>query len=274
MEECSFDLQEFSEDETKAQRIKYALEFLLKQDEQHLTRIFKDLKEIPYPKHNSKSKGKGACENSSDSEKINTVLLPTIAVFLKFYELLGDDIENIKKGLLPVEKRRHIYKEIIKFVDLEMRMVPYYEIGCITEILFNNDENRDGILELLKLKGKASKGKQIREKVWNAGWDTFFIKILNFSNSRYIQGETVNNWKVHNPILITKDKDLYKVGNEMIHGGTAGIKYSDEDHEFIEDMMWGLQEVNKEAREKFMKEANFMEHFKNIVKKLEMKLNL
>ena len=38
-------------------------------------------------------------------------------------------------------------------------------------------------------------------------------------------GELLNSWMYINPILITKDKNLYKIGNEMIMGGGALIKY-------------------------------------------------
>ena len=106
--ECSWDFQEFSEDETKAQRIRYALKFLLQHDEEHLKRIFKDLKETSCPKHNSTPKAKRVCGALSDNAAINKMILPTIAVLLKFYQLLGDDTQNISKGLLPVEKRRNI----------------------------------------------------------------------------------------------------------------------------------------------------------------------
>ena len=287
--ECSWNFQEFNQDDTKAERIKYALDLLLEYDEEHLKRVFRDLEETTCPQHNPISKGKRVCGNLNDNAEINYMMLPTIAVFLKFYQLLEGNVERIKEGLLAVQERRNIYKEVIKFVDLEMHFVPAYEVWCITEILFNNDENRDKILELLKLKGKASKGKQIREKVWNAGWDIFFMRILSESTLRYIRGEMLDNWSVHNPILVTKDKNLYEIGNESMTGGGAGIKYingemevgldlefpniSDEDYEFIEDMMWGVEQ-NKELRLKFMKEANFVEHFKGIVKKLEIELNL
>ncbi len=285
--EYAWDFQEYSQDETKAQKINYALDLLLKHDEEHLKRIFGELKETSYSKHKVKSKEKHDDKNLSSNPEVNQEILPTIAVLLKFYGLLGDDIDNIKKGLLPVDKRRNIYKEIIKFVDIEMHIIPEYELWCITEILFNKDKNRDNILELLKLKGKSLTGKKKREKVWNAGWDIFFIKMLNYSASRYMGEEILDNWDIKNPVLITMDKNLYRIGNEMINGGEKKPKHingkteevcglhfpniSDEDYEFIEDMMWLLHNVNKEERHKFMKKTNLEDHCKEIVKGLDTK---
>lgn len=260
--EATWDFQGFSQDEVKVSRIKYALNYLLEYDENHIKRIFNDVEKTVCPEHSIVSNGKRVFGDLADNSEINYLMLPTITVFLKFYKLLGGNTNHIKEGLLECEERRKIYTELVKFIDREMHFLPVYELWCITQVLFNDDENREKILELLKFKGKDSKISGIRNKVWNAGWDIFFMRILSESTRMYISGETLKSWNAYNPVLITRDKNLYEVGLESMCGGGAGIRFidgqeevgldfefptiSDEDYEFISDMIWGLDQTKRE----------------------------
>ncbi|MCC5910860.1 MAG: hypothetical protein JJT76_10530 [Clostridiaceae bacterium] len=128
----------------------------------------------------------------------NISIITTMSVLIKIYELFL--IYDIEKDC------ESIYNDICIFMSDEIGVFGAYELLLIQHLLFSNDQQKKNeIRRLLKLNNK----KDIKKNLWNSSWDILFMRIITAVSVNSVRGDSIND--IHNPILVTCDKDLYKL---------------------------------------------------------------
>lgn len=270
IQELSWDFEKSEIDETKLNRLIFAINSLLSYEEYIFNRIKNqenyvgDIKAIKGKKRNFNSLYLNA--------DANILLLPTFCMMLKFYDVMYRYNDNSTR-----------YIEICKFLKDTLKLVGAYELNFITDLLFSQDKYKTKVITaMLKINTKQG----YMRKIWNCSWDIFFIRAITAFAANTLSNKAIEY--IYNPILVTRDKNLYKtgqfvnsknnyrvIGKQIYPGIEGGHEYSQKNLALIEKMQLLLY-TTAEDRIRLYKQTSEDErikHWKSIIKILEIELS-
>lgn len=217
IQETCWDFEKNELNDNKLRRMEYALNNLWEYDDQVYKRINRR-EGFTYYDYPLISIGKKNLNGLYENKYGNVLIMGTVCLLFKFYKLLETE-----------SSKERIYNDIVDFLNDELKINLAYELSCITYLLFpankENGEEAINIRHLLKLSGKDKK-KSLKENVWNASWDIFYLRILNEAASNFLNGEELMD-QVYNPVLVTEDKNLNKLASYLLKPYVSGYDFDD-----------------------------------------------